>query len=337
MAAPSIASLYPKLDGSSSAKKPRTYSEWIAAIRWSGAPRSVRNATLNALTARGPWPEKDGPINGVICVSLKGMMSGNEGSDGNCVRSTARWRARRAVRLNYWRHLRGANSWSNCPKCGARRMIGTCGTFDAEDNFIPGCGYRGRAKTPEGRPNFDEFCRPHMYEIALDKFLTAARPKGVVSELGDARTYDEYREAQRNFQPPPQPPPAQPLAEVTPIRKAAPTSQSPVPAAPLPKQEKPAAESPRRNHGRHTYRETKAFKDRIDFHVAGCHGSVTTPDHVSIYVSATSNPELYRAPLNRALAFKRTLEEFKWTVDSAIEALKYHGFSLEPAKEEPPG
>src|SRR4051812_30933312 len=104
MATASIAALYRNTESPSSAKTRQfTYGDLLKLVRFSGAPHSVRRATLNALTARGRWPNEDGPANGIICVSLEGMMRGNEDGDGNVVRSTARWRARQAVKLRYWR------------------------------------------------------------------------------------------------------------------------------------------------------------------------------------------------------------------------------------------
>lgn len=93
------------------------------------------------------------------------------------------------------------------------------------------------------------------------------------------------------------------------------------------------AERSSRTEGRHTYRQTKAFRERIERHEKGCSGSVRAPDGSTLYVSPDCNVELYRAPMNRALALKRACEEFGWTVESAIEAIKYHGFTIE-AKEE---
>lgn len=226
MAAPSIAELYPKSDASSSGKtRGFSYGELLSIVKFSGAPHSVRHATLNALTARGRWPKDDGIATGVICVSLEGMMLGNEEGSGNVVRSTARWRVRQACKLRYWKQLRRANSWSNCPKCGTERQTGLCEK----------CGYRGRAKTPEGKANFDEFCRPFMYEIDIEKFRHAPRAKGL--QYFATRTYDEYRTLPSHSSP-------HPHAEVTPIRKPAapvtPPPHAPAPAAPLPA--RPAAE-----------------------------------------------------------------------------------------------
>src|ERR1700722_11102632 len=119
MATRPIGELYPNSDAPSSAKKrPLTYDEMLKYVRKSFAPASVVEATINTLTARGRWPNQDGPVDGVLCVSLNGMMLGGEDGGRNVVRSTARWRARQAVKHGYWRLLRKPNSWSNCPKCG---------------------------------------------------------------------------------------------------------------------------------------------------------------------------------------------------------------------------
>jgi hypothetical protein len=213
MATASIAALYRNTESPSSAKTRQfTYGDLLKLVRFSGAPHSVRRATLNALTARGRWPNEDGPANGIICVSLEGMMRGNEDGDGNVVRSTARWRARQAVKLRYWRQLREANSWSDCPKCGAERKRAKCEK----------CSYEGRSKTPEGKANFDEFCRPFMYEIDIEKFRTAPRPKGI--RHSEERTYAEYKQAAKRaeIREMPTRKPAQPAPSDPPPAKAAP-------------------------------------------------------------------------------------------------------------------
>lgn len=231
MATASIAALYPNSDAPSSAKKRGfTYEEMLAIVEFSGAPHSVRQGTLSALKARGRWPGDDGPATGVICISLIGMQL-----HGVCCRSTARWRARRAVQLGFWRELRKANAWSDCPKCGAERAVGTCDK----------CGYVGRAKTPEGKANFDEFCRPYVYEIDIEKFRSAQRPKEIRHFC--ARTYAEYKDAARRGE--------HPNVTEMPARKPAqpaPPEPPPATAAPKPERAKPAAE-----HHRGTTRITR--------------------------------------------------------------------------------
>jgi hypothetical protein len=125
--------------------------------------------------------------------------------------------------------------------------------------------------------------------------------------------------------------------EPTPIRKPATPSEKPLPpapAAPLPGKKVAEHRTTKRSAGRHTYRQTKAFKDRVNYHEKGCQGNVRTQSGESIFVSPDCNEELYRKPLNRALAFKRACEEFDWTVDAALEAMKFHGFSLRPGEHE---
>ena len=244
MAAPSIAALYPNSGAPSSAKKRGfTYDEMRAIVEFSGAPHSVRQGTLSALKARGQWPGEDGPATGVVCISLIGMQL-----HGVCCRSTARWRARRAVRLGFWRELRKANSWSDCPKCGAQRRAAQCEK----------CSYRGRAKTPEGRANFDEFCRPFMYEIDIEKFRTAQRPKEI--RHFDARTYAEYKQAAKRGE--------HPNVTEMPRKPAAPPPQPlpPAPAAPAPERARPAAEIGES-------REPLAITRDVRFAIAGCYSN----------------------------------------------------------------
>jgi hypothetical protein len=305
MAAPSIAALYPNSDAPSSAKKRGfTYAEMLAIVEFSGAPHSIRQGTLSALKARGRWPNEDGPATGVICISLLGMML-----HGVCCRSTARWRARRACALGYWKELRPANSWSNCPKCGAERKTGTCAK----------CEYKGRAKTPDGKANFDEFCRPYMYEINIEKFRTAPRCRELRNF--EARTYAEYKEAGMRGEhakvtewprKPPQPGPNPP---------------SPAPVAPLPAREKPAAIEPPAKQPKLTRRESAKFiadmavcMRGVTMHVEriGGYGCDLQPD----------DPR-YRAPMNWREALVAVCDRWKRTPESVIEALKFWGYKVE--------
>jgi hypothetical protein len=243
MATASIAALYPNSDAPSSAKKRGfTFDEMLAIVEFSGAPHSVRQGTLSALKARGEWPNEQGPATGIVCISLIGMQL-----HGVCCRSTARWRARRAVRLGFWRELRKANAWSDCPKCGVERKAGTCAA----------CGYVGRAKTPEGKANFDEFCRPFMYEIDIEKFRTAPRPKEI--RHFDARTYAEYKQAAKRGE-------HLNVTEMPARKPAAPTPppKSPAPAAPV--RSKPAAETGEP-------RKPLDITRDVRFAVAGCYSN----------------------------------------------------------------
>jgi hypothetical protein len=320
MAAPSIAALYPKSDASSSAKtRGFTYGELLDIVKFSGAPRAIKDATLNALTARGRWPGEDGPATGIICVSLKGMMLGDKGGAGNVIRSTARWRTRRACKLGYWRKLRDANSWSNCPNCGSRRVVGVCGKFDANENFIAGCGYQGRAKTPDGKANFNEFCRPFMYEIDIEKFRRAPRPKGLQHF---ERTYSEQKEAEKNS-----PAPAHPLAEVTPIRKpSAPATPTPsAPAAPAPAR-KAAQDEPPTKQPRLTRRESAKFIADMAFCMRGQKGK-TGAD--GVWVEFRPGDPRYLEPMNWRAALLAVCKEWKRAPEAVMESLKFWGYTVE--------
>jgi hypothetical protein len=304
MAAPSIAALYPNSDAPSSAKtRGFTYAEMLAIVEFSGAPHSIRQGTLSALKARGRWPNEDGPATGVICVSLLGMML-----HGVCCRSTARWRARRACALGYWREVRQANSWSSCPKCGTERKASTCGK----------CGYRGRSKTPEGKANFDEFCRPYMYEINIEKFRTAPRCRELRNF--EARTYAEYKESatrgeHRNVtefprkppQPGPQPPP-------------------PAPAAPLPQREKPAAEE-KRSQPKLTKRDCEKFMGLV----AGL--KLGRTQHVEqaggFGYDLDPSDSRYRAPLKELEAIKTVCKAWRRELEVVLYALRFWGYQIE--------
>lgn len=317
MATASIAALYPNSDAPSSAKKRGfTYDEMLAIVEFSGAPHSVRQGTLSALKARGRWPNENGPATGVVCISLIGMML-----HGVCCRSTARWRARRACALGYWRPLRNANSWSDCPKCGAKRNAGTCEQ----------CGYRGRAKTPEGKPNFDEFCRPYMYEIDIEKFRSAERPKEIRHFC--ARTYAEYKQEARAGEQSIGGQSTGEHANVTEMpRKSPQPSPDPTPlppntAAPLPKREKPAAE--------HSHRSTeqtkppKMTKRECAKFVADM--AVLMKGHVKdgFGWKVQSDDPTYRAPMKWREALAEVCKLWKRTEESVIDALKFWGYQVE--------
>ncbi len=229
MAAPSIAALYPNSDATTSAKtSDYTYSQWLDIVRHSYVRAAVRRATLNALTARGPWPGKDGPASGVVCVAFDAMALGDQDGDGICSRRTAQRRAKLACDLKHWRLVHKFNRWLDCPKCGAERATSTCAK----------CGYRGRSRNRDGSTNTKEFCRPYTFEINLETFLTATPPKYVRHFC--ARTWKEHKEAAKHTKlrefpsPPPSPPQSDP-----------PPPKSPAPAA-IPVRQ-PAAEHPHRD------------------------------------------------------------------------------------------
>jgi hypothetical protein len=308
-----IAALYPNPDAPSSAKKRGfTYDEMLSIVEFSGAPHSVRQGTLAALKARGRWPQNDGPVTGVVCVSLIGMMF-----QGVCCRSTARWRARRAVRLGYWRQLRAANSWSNCPRCGAQRETGACGS----------CPYVGRAKTPEGKPNFDEFCRPYMYEINVEAFRTAPRCREL--RHFKARTYSEYKDgAQREER-----------AQVTEMPRKSPQPSEPPdpapaahPATPMrPTAEHRPMDAPHRSPQRAlqpkmTKRECATLMAQA---AALEHGRTR---HVEAqgglgYDLDPGDPR-YQAPMKRVDAIGLVAKAWKRDPQVVIEALKFWGYEV---------
>lgn len=311
MAAPSIAALYPNPDAPSSAKKRGfTYDEMLAIIEFSGAPHSVRQGTLSALKARGRWPNEDGPATGVICVSLIGMQF-----HGVCCRSTARWRARRACALGFWRELRQANSWGDCRNCGAKRRTGTCAK----------CGHRGRAKNPDGSANFDEFCRPYMYEIDIEKFRTAPRPREI--RHFDARTYAEYKQAARRGE--------HPNVTEMPARRPtqpAPTPLPPAPAAPLPERSKPAAEHHRSTERaqpvqpKMTKRECAKFvADMAELMKGHTHHSESVGGYG--YELDPGDPR-YRPKMKWREALAMVCASWKRTEESALEALKFWGYQF---------
>jgi hypothetical protein len=176
MAAPSIAALFPNPDQSSSAKKREfTLDEIKRIVGYSGAPHSICALTISALRARGEWPNENGPATTVLSVAIIGMML-----EGVCCRRTVQRRIKRALNLGYWRRVRDANSWTNCPQCGAERTAGQCGK----------CTYKGRSKTPDGKWT-GEFLRVPVYEFDVQKFQSGPRCREI-HHFG-ARTYAEYK------------------------------------------------------------------------------------------------------------------------------------------------
>jgi hypothetical protein len=172
MASP-VAALYRIPEEAQSAKtRELSLLELKRLIYYSGAPHSVRRVTMDALEARGPWPNGDGPATTIICVSIIGMMI-----EGGACRRTVQRRVKRACKLGFWRLTRKANSWADCLKCGKPRETGKCEK----------CGYKGNAK------DMREFARPFTYEFDVQRFVTAPRCREIHSI--DWRTYKEYKEA----------------------------------------------------------------------------------------------------------------------------------------------
>lgn len=178
MSAASIAALYPKPDASHSGKGGNfSLLELKQIVGYSGAPDSICDLTLSALRARGEWPNERGPATTVLSVAILGMML-----EGVCCRSTVQRRIKRAVKLGFWRRTRDANSWTDCPKCSAKRDAGRCGK----------CNYRGRSRDADGKWT-GEFMRVPTYEFDVQKFRSAQRCREI--RHFDARTYLEYKAA----------------------------------------------------------------------------------------------------------------------------------------------
>lgn len=275
----------------------------LTIVEFSGAPHSIRQGTLSALKARGRWPNENGPATGVVCISLIGMML-----HGVCCRSTARWRARRACKLGYWRELRPANSWSNCPKCGTKRAVGTCES----------CGYRGRAKTPEGKANFDEFCRPYMYEIDIEKFRSAPRCREL--RHFDARTYAEYKEAAKHGAHPN----VTEMPRKSPQPDPHPSDPPPATAAPV---RQPAAEAPHRNPARMEVKpQPKMTKREAAKFVADMALAMRGQTKDGFGWKIEPGQPGYVAPMNWREALRAVCESWQRTEDSVIEALKFFGY-----------
>jgi hypothetical protein len=335
MATASIAALYPNSDAPSSAKKSAyTYRQWLEIVRHSYVRAAVRRATLNALTARGPWPGEDGPASGVICVAFDAMSLGDEDGDGICSRRTAQRRAKLACDLKYWRLMHKFNRWLNCPKCGAERKTSTCPNEK--------CKYRGRSRNRDGSTNTKEFCRPYTFEIDLEKFLTATPPKYIRRFC--ARTWREHKEAAKRGEHPnvtefPRKPP-----------QPGPNPPSPAPAAPLPQREKPAAVEAPPRQPKLTRRESAKFVGDMAVMMRGagrapgrtepdpdcekCHGkgSWEHAGHpgmkVNCFCWSLPDPD-YRPKMNWREALVAVCERWKRTPESVIEALKFWGYQFE--------
>ncbi len=305
MAAPSIAALYPNPDAPSSAKKRQlSLDELKLVVAYSGAPHSARAATLAALRARGPWPHQDGPATGIIQVSLLGMMI-----DGNCCRSTAQRRVRRACQLGYWRRTRDANSWNDCPKCGAPRSERTCGK----------CNYRG------SRKNKGEFCPTFTYEINIEKFMATPRCREIHSDRW--RSYAEYKASSRGEQ-----------ANVTemPRKPAQPAPQPDPPstAAADPARAKPAVEhrrtdrpEPRAQQPKLTRRECAKFVANVEQRRRGRTSFFSRAD--GFMVALHPGEAGYEPPISRQEAFVAECAQWKREPDAVLHALKFWGYQVE--------
>jgi hypothetical protein len=311
MAAPSIAALYPKSDAPSSAKtRGFTYDEMCAIVQYSGAEHSVRAGTLSALRARGPWPNEDGVATGVICVSLIGMTI-----EGVCCRRTAQRRIKRAMNLHYWRRLRDANSWTNCPKCGKARTTGKC---DA-------CPYRGRSKDANGNWT-GEFMRVPVYEIDIQKFRSAPRCREI--RHFDARTYAEYKAAAKRGEHPN----VLDISARKPTQPAPPQNDPPpTKAAPV---QQPAAEhhrstvrpEPKPAQPRMTRREAAKFMANVEQLKRGRTGFFSRADGMNIALHP--GEQGYSPPIPWKVAFEAECAQWKRDPQVVRDALKFWGYKL---------
>lgn len=299
MAAPSVAELYRDSGPHSSAKTRRfTYREMLTIVRLSYADESIKRGTLNALTARGAWPHEDGPAHGVICVSLEGMMLGDEDGAGNCVRRTAQRRAKKACDKGFWRRTYNINRWLPCPQCGAERKAAKCEK----------CGHKGRSLNPDGSTNMKEFCRPFTYEIDIEKFRMAPPPKGIRHFC--ARTWKEHKEAAKRGEHPN-------LVEMPPsVPSAAPK--------PEPQKQKPAAEHRSPAVGSRQHERIRQLRQQLSARVAELQKGVTSyfSRADSLRIQLYPGDEGYSPPIPQEQAFAQACRELAISESEGREILK---------------
>ncbi len=306
MAAPSIAALYPNSDAPSSAKK-REYSllELKRIVAYSGAPAPICNLTISALRARGEWPNEDGPATAVLSVAILGMMF-----EGVCCRSTVQRRIKRAVKEGYWRRVRDANSWTDCPKCGKKRSAAKCE-----------CGYKGRSRD-ENRKWTGEFMRVPVYEFDVRKFQTAQRCREI--RHFDARTYLEYKESAKRGE--------HPNVTEMPRKPTQPAPPDPPPATAAPVRQ-PAAEHAHRNPTRVespqpklTKRECAKFMSNFEQRRRGRTTYFSRAD--GLHVALHPGEQGYAAPMSSEAAFAAECESWRREPDVVLHALKHWGYKL---------
>jgi transposase len=309
MATPSITALYPKPDEQHSGKtRDYSLSEIRRIVAYSGAPNSICALTSSALRARGEWPNQDGPATTVLSVAILGMML-----EGVCCRSTVQRRIKRAVKLGFWRRLRDANSWIDCPKCSAKRRTGTCGA----------CGYRGKSRDAKGNWT-GEFMRVPVYEFDIHKFRSAPRCREI--RHFDARTYAEYKAAAKRGEHPN-------VTEMPSRKPAQPTPPEPPPVAAPVKQ--PAAEHAHRNTARPeptpqpklTKRECAKFvADMAQLMRGHTHHTESVGGYG--YELEPDDPR-YRPKMSFSDALTAVAQNWKRQTDVVIDALKFYGYKLQ--------
>lgn len=299
MAAPSIAALYPNPDAPSSAKSREfTLAELKQIVGYSGAPDSVCALTISALRARGEWPHEDGPATSVISVAIIGMML-----EGVCCRRTVQRRIKRAVQLGYWKRVRDANSWTNCPKCGKPRTAAQCGS----------CNYRGRSKDDKGKWT-GEFLRVPVYEFDVQKFRTAPRCREI-HHLG--RTYAEYKAAPKQ-------------AEVIDMTSRKPAQPAPISHDAHPakiEHRSPARPEPKVAQPKLTRRDCAKFIANVEQRRRGRTSYFSRGDGLAI--SLHPGEEGYAAPMTWSAAFAAECESWRREPDIVREALVHWGYKLQ--------
>jgi hypothetical protein len=295
------AALYRNPDERHSGKSGYSLAEVLAIVDGSGAPHSVRALTISALLARGEWPREDGPVTNVLSVAILGMML-----EDNCCRSTVQRRIRRAMKDNYWRRVRDANSWSNCPKCGRSRKVAKCE-----------CGYRGRSKDDKGDWT-GEFMRVPVYEFDIQKFRSAQRCREI--RHLEARNYAEYKATESPER----------RAEVKewprkPSQPAPPNDLPPATAAP----KKPAAEHHRSTERRPrelTSRERAKLIQTITELRRGVEGKKQVDGY---FVKFAPDDPRYVPPHSLKDAIAEACKLLLIPIETATEALKLAGFQLQ--------
>jgi hypothetical protein len=298
------AALYRNPDERHSGKSGYSLGEMLAIVDGSGAPHSVRALTISALFARGEWPGDDGPATNVLSVAIFGMMI-----EDNCCRSTVQRRIRRAMKDRYWRRVRDANSWTNCPKCGKARTTGKCGS----------CPYRGRSRDNNGNWT-GEFLRVPVYEFDIHKFRSAPRCREI--QHLEARNYAEYKAAEKR-------------AEVKewPRKPAQPATPDPQPAKAAPIQQ-PAAEHHRGTARPEqkpaqpslTRREVAKFMANVEQLRRGHTSYFSRADGLKIALHP--GEQGYSPPISWKAAFDAECERWKRDPEAVRYALSHWGYKV---------
>ncbi len=228
--------------------------------------------------------------------------------EGVCCRRTVQRRIKRAVQLGYWKRMRDANSWTDCPKCGKPRVTRKC----------EACQYRGRSKDDSGNWT-GEFMRVPVYEFDLQKFRSAQRCREI--HHFDHRTYQEHKAAAKRGEHP----------NVTEMpRKPDPTPppKSPAPARreePLRKTAQHQRESARNQKLSKT--QAEKFWENLQQLKRGRTSYYSRGDGLTIALHPGENG--YAPPMGTKAAFDAACAQ--WGRDPAVvrDALKFWGYALQ--------